>query len=60
MTKNFDISHYFLTIILVFSIGYQVKMGYGLHFGWSIEGAIGSIHKVAKVALFLFVNPMIS
>ncbi len=21
-------------------------MGYGLHFGWAIEGAIGSMHKV--------------
>lgn len=25
---------------------YKVKMGYGLHFGWAIEGAIGSPHKV--------------
>ena len=23
-------------------------MGYGLHFGWAIEGAIGSMHKVDK------------
>lgn len=22
--------------------GYQVKMGFGLHIGWAIEGAIGS------------------
>lgn len=25
---------------------YSVKMGYGLHYGWAIEGAIGSEHKV--------------
>ena len=26
--------------------GYKVRMGFGLHYGWAIEGAIGSIHKV--------------
>lgn len=26
--------------------GYKVKMGFGLHQGWAIEGAIGSIHKI--------------
>jgi len=26
--------------------GYRVKMGFGLHFGWSIEGAIGSNYKI--------------
>jgi class 3 adenylate cyclase len=25
---------------------YQVKMGFGLHVGWAIEGAIGSIYKI--------------
>lgn len=25
---------------------YEVKMGLGLHFGWSIEGAIGSYYKI--------------
>ena len=25
---------------------YKVKLGFGLHFGWAIEGAIGSYHKV--------------
>ena len=25
---------------------YQVKMGYGLHVGWAIEGAIGSEYKI--------------
>ena len=25
---------------------YAVKMGFGLHLGWSIEGLIGSHHKV--------------
>ena len=26
--------------------GYKVKMGYGLHIGWGIEGAIGSEFKI--------------
>lgn len=26
--------------------GYQVKMGFGLHLGWAIEGAIGSEYKI--------------
>ena len=26
--------------------GYKVKMGFGLHVGWSIEGAIGSEFKI--------------
>lgn len=25
---------------------YSVKMGFGLHLGWAIEGAIGSIFKI--------------
>lgn len=25
---------------------YRVKMGFGLHFGWAIEGAIGSDFKI--------------
>ena len=25
---------------------YSVKMGYGLHVGWAIEGAIGSFYKI--------------
>lgn len=25
---------------------YKVKMGFGLHFGWAIEGAIGSVFKI--------------
>lgn len=25
---------------------YKVKMGFGLHLGWAIEGAIGSVHKI--------------
>lgn len=25
---------------------YSVKMGFGLHVGWSIEGAIGSFYKI--------------
>jgi hypothetical protein len=27
-------------------IGYKVDMGFGLHTGWAIEGAIGSTHKI--------------
>ena len=26
--------------------GYQVKMGFGIHQGWAIEGAIGSMFKI--------------
>eukprot|EP00753_Platysulcus_tardus_P015585 PLAT5105.1.p1 GENE.PLAT5105.1~~PLAT5105.1.p1 ORF type:complete len:852 (+),score=467.46 PLAT5105.1:115-2670(+) len=26
--------------------GYAVRIGYGLHVGWAIEGAIGSAHKI--------------
>jgi class 3 adenylate cyclase len=26
--------------------GYSVKLGYGLHVGWAIEGAIGSHFKI--------------
>ena len=25
---------------------YKLKMGFGLHLGWAIEGAIGSVHKI--------------
>mmetsp|Transcript_91091 Transcript_91091/g.125600 ORF Transcript_91091/g.125600 Transcript_91091/m.125600 type:complete len:90 (+) Transcript_91091:1114-1383(+) len=25
---------------------YEVKMGFGLHIGWAIEGAIGSYYKI--------------
>jgi len=25
---------------------FRVKMGFGLHIGWAIEGAIGSEHKI--------------
>jgi hypothetical protein len=25
---------------------YEVKMGFGLHVGWAIEGAIGSFYKI--------------
>ena len=35
---------------------YKVKMGYGLHFGWAIEGAIGSQHKVDASYLSPHVN----
>ena len=26
--------------------GFKVRMGFGLHQGWAIEGAIGSLHKI--------------
>jgi len=26
--------------------GYKVNMGFGLHFGWAIEGTVGSKHKI--------------
>jgi class 3 adenylate cyclase len=29
-----------------FDYPYIVKLGYGLHVGWAIEGAIGSLHKI--------------
>jgi len=35
---------------------YKVRMGYGLHFGWAIEGAIGSPHKVDASYLSPHVN----
>ena len=36
--------------------GYTVRMGYGLHLGWGIEGAIGSSHKVDASYLSPHVN----
>jgi len=36
--------------------GYSVKMGYGLHFGWAIEGAVGSKYKVDATYLSPHVN----
>lgn len=30
----------------VLTLHTQVKMGFGLHVGWAIEGAIGSEHKI--------------
>jgi len=35
---------------------YQVRLGYGLHIGWSIEGLIGSEHKVDASYLSPHVN----
>lgn len=29
-----------------FGVGYRLKIGYGLHVGWAIEGAIGSDFKI--------------
>eukprot|EP00811_Abedinium_folium_P034188 NODE_7090_length_1610_cov_4.346595.p2 GENE.NODE_7090_length_1610_cov_4.346595~~NODE_7090_length_1610_cov_4.346595.p2 ORF type:complete len:221 (+),score=58.13 NODE_7090_length_1610_cov_4.346595:757-1419(+) len=36
--------------------GYTVRMGYGLHLGWSIEGAVGSKYKVDATYLSLNVD----
>ncbi|EFJ09864.1 hypothetical protein SELMODRAFT_427736 [Selaginella moellendorffii] len=36
--------------------GYTIKMGFGLHVGWAIEGAIGSSHKVDPSYLSPHVN----
>ena len=33
-------------LITGLGIDYQVKMGFGLHIGWAIEGAIGSDFKI--------------
>ena len=35
---------------------YKVKIGYGLHIGWSIEGAIGSDYKIEASYLSAHVN----
>jgi len=35
---------------------YKVKLGFGFHVGWAIEGAIGSIHKVDASYLSEHVN----
>ena len=35
---------------------YKVKMGFGLHVGWGIEGAIGSMNKIDASYLSLNVN----
>lgn len=35
---------------------YEVRLGYGLHIGWAIEGAIGSRHKVDPSYLSPHVN----
>jgi class 3 adenylate cyclase len=35
---------------------YQVALGFGLHIGWSIEGAIGSEFKIDASYLSLNVN----
>jgi class 3 adenylate cyclase len=36
--------------------GYEVKMGFGLHYGWAIEGAIGSSLKIDASYLSPHVN----
>lgn len=35
---------------------YSVKLGFGLHLGWSIEGAIGSVYKIDASYLSQHVN----
>ena len=36
--------------------GREIEMGYGLHFGWAIEGAIGSSMKIDASYLSPHVN----
>jgi len=36
--------------------GYTVRMGFGLHLGWAVEGAVGSKHKVDATYLSPNVN----
>ena len=36
--------------------GYQVRMGFGLHYGWAIEGAVGSTSKMDATYLSPHVN----
>nr|BCL77499.1 bifunctional adenylyl cyclase/cAMP phosphodiesterase [Cycas revoluta] len=36
--------------------GYRIRLGFGLHVGWAIEGAIGSSHKVDPSYLSPHVN----
>ena len=33
-------------IIKKFGPKYSIQLGFGLHYGWGIEGAIGSLHKI--------------
>lgn len=35
---------------------YQIKIGFGLHVGWAIEGAIGSFYKIDASYLSPHVN----
>ena len=34
----------------------QVRLGFGLHYGWAVEGAIGSVHKIDASYLSPHVN----
>merc|ERR1719420_561364 len=43
-------------IIPKFGLSYRVMLGFGLHFGWGIEGAIGSEHKIDASYLSPHVN----
>jgi len=43
-------------IIPKFGLSYRVKLGFGLHCGWAIEGAIGSKHKIDASYLSPHVN----
>lgn len=36
--------------------GFQIRMGFGLHVGWAIEGAIGSVYKIDASYLSPHVN----
>jgi len=43
-------------VIPKFGLDYRVNMGFGLHCGWAIEGAIGSEHKIDASYLSPHVN----
>lgn len=43
-------------IIPKFGMNYRISMGFGLHCGWAIEGAIGSEHKIDASYLSPHVN----
>ena len=43
-------------VITNFIISQKVRMGFGLHAGWAIEGAVGSLQKVDATYLSPHVN----
>lgn len=58
INRNKDILAYRSEPRLVTTVGeeFKVRMGFGLHAGWAIEGAVGSIYKVDATYLSPHVN----